>query len=92
MSFQREQDRRLTRQVEAWVNQMIQVTPIEEWGNALARLLVDWANNYGVIFTKASLDAVQHWMAREQDLALEERRLAEGRRFHAQDLFIQCRR
>ncbi len=65
MSFQREQDKRLTRQIETWVNQMIPVTPIGEWGNALARLLVDWANNYGIIFTKESLDAVQHYRRSE---------------------------
>ena len=83
MSSTREQAKRLRRQIEAWVESMVRITPIEEWGNALASLLEDWANTYDVVFTRESYDALQRWMADQQDFASQQRELAEGRRFHA---------
>jgi len=69
----------LRRQIEEWAVQMMPITPIEDWGMKLARLLVDWAKDYDVIFTKQSLHDLQHWMLNQQKLALAQRDQFQGR-------------
>ncbi len=69
MSSRAMQNEMLRQQIEDWAGQMMARTPIEQWGMELGELLVYWAKDFGVMFTRQSLEALQAWMSREQELA-----------------------